>query len=275
MGLSGKSRFMRRVHQILTQSCAAILQGTQMGLSGKSRFMRRVHQILVPSCLGRGQGATVRALYRQYDYLDAYSRHTDLRVDRNPHAAVGGKWEEIGQLQFDFLVAKGLKPHHTLLDIGCGTLRGGRHFIRYLDVGKYTGIDISEKALAYANNLVEEERLSEKHPRLLLNREKKLLFTDFAGETFDYLLAQSVFTHLMPEHIEECFQNIQRIMHTGSLFFFTFRHARSYKRMELKAFGYPIEFFHDLSQHCGYLVEDCSKEYLHPRGQGMLMVKLA
>jgi len=79
----------------------------------------------------------IRALYDQKDYLEAYSRHTDIRVERDPHSAVGGMWEQIGQLQFDFLVNHGLEPNHKLLDIGCGTLRGGRHFITYLVPGNY------------------------------------------------------------------------------------------------------------------------------------------
>ncbi|HEY7982454.1 MAG TPA: hypothetical protein VID19_13355, partial [Candidatus Eremiobacteraceae bacterium] len=35
-------------------------------------------------------------------------------------AYVGGIWEEIGKLQFDFLVAHGLRPEHHLVDVGCG-----------------------------------------------------------------------------------------------------------------------------------------------------------
>src|SRR6476620_10345865 len=54
---------------------------------------------------------------------------------------VGGLWDEIGQLQFDFLVSNGLKPQHYLLDIACGSLRAGIHFIPYLETGHYLGID--------------------------------------------------------------------------------------------------------------------------------------
>jgi hypothetical protein len=53
---------------------------------------------------------------------------------------VGGMWEEIGRLQFDFLLSKGLQSRHFLLDIGCGSLRGGIHFIGFLDAGRYDGI---------------------------------------------------------------------------------------------------------------------------------------
>src|SRR3990167_1367555 len=62
--------------------------------------------------------------------------------------AVGGWWEIIGRLQFDFLVAQGLQPQHHLLDVGCGSLRGGLHFIRYLAPGHYVGLDRDAELLA-------------------------------------------------------------------------------------------------------------------------------
>ena len=52
---------------------------------------------------------------------------------------IGGLWDEMGQLQFDFMCARGLLPEHRLLDLGCGALRGGVHFARYLQPGKYYG----------------------------------------------------------------------------------------------------------------------------------------
>ena len=38
----------------------------------------------------------VSRIYRRSDYLDAYAKHTDLRVRLDPHEAIGGEWEEIG-----------------------------------------------------------------------------------------------------------------------------------------------------------------------------------
>ena len=46
-------------------------------------------------------------------------RHRDL---------VGGNWDLLGNLQFEFMIANGLLPCRRLLDIGCGCLRGG---VRY------------------------------------------------------------------------------------------------------------------------------------------------
>ncbi len=44
------------------------------------------------------------------------------KVHRN---VVGGMWDEIGKLQFDFLNAEGLRADVDFLDVGCGVLRGG------------------------------------------------------------------------------------------------------------------------------------------------------
>src|SRR3954453_12915254 len=59
----------------------------------------------------------------------------------------GGEWETIGRLQFEFLQREGLEPRHHLLDVGCGSLRGGVHFVRYLDPQHYFGIDMNESLL--------------------------------------------------------------------------------------------------------------------------------
>ena len=48
---------------------------------------------------------------------------------------VGGMWESIGRLQFDFLINQGMKPESILLDIACGCLRLGVHAIPYLNKG--------------------------------------------------------------------------------------------------------------------------------------------
>jgi hypothetical protein len=59
--------------------------------------------------------------------FNRYSRNfSALERKRKKHRElIGGMWETIGRLQFDFMVAQGLIPSSTLLDIGCGALRGG------------------------------------------------------------------------------------------------------------------------------------------------------
>ncbi len=214
----------------------------------------------------------VRRLYAEKDYLDAYSEHTDLRVAKDPHTAVGGMWDRLGTLQFEYLRDAGLAPHRSLLDIGCGTLRAGRHFIRYLDANRYTGIDIAPAAIAYARDVVRGESLAEKNPRLVLCSDKALNFCELQRQTFDYILAHSVFTHLMPQHIEECFSHIGTVMKVETQFFFTFSMADEYMSDGFKNFSYPEHIFYELAQRHSLVVREPRNIYEHPRHQRMLLL---
>lgn len=213
-------------------------------------------------------------LYDGRDYLDAYAAHTDLRVRTDgADEAIGGMWSEIGRLQFEFLKAEGLTPGDRLLDVGCGSLRGGRHFVRYLNAGRYVGVDISEGVLGAARDLVAREGLAGKRPLLLLSADKRLTFAEAAASAvgpFDVLLAQSVFTHLMPEHIEEGFANLRRVLAPGAAFYFTFFEG-AHRRKTVKGFAQPFAFYEGLADRHGYRVERVSAEaYPHPRGQKMV-----
>ena len=58
-------------------------------------------------------------------------------------AFVGSSWlyDLVAATQFNLLTALGLREYHYLLDIGCGSLRGGRLFIPYLLPNRYFGIE--------------------------------------------------------------------------------------------------------------------------------------
>jgi len=214
-------------------------------------------------------------LHEEKDYIEAYSKTIDLRVEEDPRAAVGGRWEEFGQLQFQFMVKKGMQPHHKMLDIGCGTLRGGRFAIDYLDKGNYYGMDISPKAIEFGKQLVKEEGLSNKTPTLLVSENKDLKFKEFDGIIFDYILAQSVFTHLKPEHIKECMAHIGNIMHEKSAFYFTYFKTKKIQQTGLERFKYPFSFFESVAEKNNFSVQDIAEQYKHPRGQRMAELKKA
>jgi SAM-dependent methyltransferase len=192
--------------------------------------------------------------------------------------AVGGMWEELGRLQLDFLVGQGLRPDHSFLDVGCGSLRGGVHFIRYLDAGRYYGFDRSPERLA-AGRDVELPRygLVDKRPVLEV-------IDDFGverfGRAFDFALAQSVFTHIPLDVIELCLQNVGEVLAPGGRLYATFNErsdasADHVDRSELP-YGkdpivrYDFSAFEELCRG-GPLSVDYIGEWGHPRGQKMLV----
>jgi len=134
-------------------------------------------------------------------------------------AKVGGLWEQLGKLQFEYLVKNGLKSHHFLLDIGSGSLRGGIHFIRYLENGHYFGIDKDFQLLESGKIELEENNLLDKKPVLKLDDD-----FDFVSlnQKFEYALAQSVFTHLHLSEIKKCIENVEKVLVDEGKFYATF-----------------------------------------------------
>lgn len=204
------------------------------------------------------------------------ARWKESKRDPNWHRnAVGGLWDEVGRLQFDFLVGRGLKPEHFLLDVGCGSLRGGVHFINYLDVGHYVGIE-SEPGLLRAGRRVElpSYGLESKEPTLLLTSTFDLSPVDVE---FDYALAQSVFTHLEPEMIRLCLRRIRDKLKPNGVFYATYfegkdielgtehRWIRNYR----EGVFYPFSLFRELADSEGLVAERVG-EWDHPRGQLMM-----
>jgi len=135
---------------------------------------------------------------------------------------IGGMWDAVGRLQFEFLVAHGLRPEMRLIDVGCGALRGGVHFVRYLDTGNYFGLDVNQSLLD-AGYDVELAQLGLQHkvPRSHLIADDSFDLSRF-GQTFDMGLAHSVFTHLPLNHIRRCLAAVSAVIRPGGLFFATF-----------------------------------------------------
>jgi SAM-dependent methyltransferase len=196
---------------------------------------------------------------------------------------VGGMWEEVGQLQLDFLQREGLTPRSTLLDVGCGCLRAGIHFVRFLEPGRYYGIDVNG-SLIRAGLDVElpraglAGRLSPDH--LLVDGSFQC---SRFGVAFDYALAQSVFTHLSAPAVGGALRELALCVRPGGRLYATFFEARGqpvpeslvHQRGGVTSFRDrdPFHFrFRDLAALCAGL--PWNPVYLgdwgHPRDQRMI-----
>jgi SAM-dependent methyltransferase len=133
---------------------------------------------------------------------------------------VGGRWDEMGQLQLDFLREHGLRPEHRFLDVGCGALRAGRLLATYLAPGHYYGIDVNASLVSagYEHELTEEARGRLPASNL---RVTDRFDADF-GTTFDMALAQSVFSHLPLTHLRLCLARLAPVVAPGGTFWVTY-----------------------------------------------------
>lgn len=157
--------------------------------------------------------------YSHYDALDNVRRAV---ADGQHRAVIGGLWDELGKLQRDFLVSEGLKPHHAFIDMGCGSLRAGVPLTNYLDPGRYYGVDISADLLdAGYQREIRPAGLDAKLPRENLAANADFDASGF-GMTFDYGIAQSVFTHMPIARLTDCLTALLPVFAPGGVFYATY-----------------------------------------------------
>ena len=198
---------------------------------------------------------------------------------------IGGAWEQLGPLQFEYLRDQGLKPAHRLLDIGCGSLRGGVHFVDYLDTARYYGIDVSQ-ALLDAGYAIELTRLGlhDKLPRTHLIQTDCFDLTGFDVQ-FDVAFALSVFSHLSQNHVRLCLHRLAERMAPGGRF-----HATTFVTEPHEDWSHPIDQarggvrtypdrdpFHFAPEHVHQVCSDTPWRVLsitdwgHPKNQKMIV----
>jgi hypothetical protein len=133
---------------------------------------------------------------------------------------IGGNWDEIGSLQFDFLVSKGLMPESYLVDIACGSFRLGVKAIPYLEPGHYLGIE-KESGLVEAGleKELDSKIQTEKTPSIVIS--DSFEFERFSHRA-DFAIAQSLFSHLPPNLITLCFQKLHSSLNTNGVFYATY-----------------------------------------------------
>jgi len=197
---------------------------------------------------------------------------------------VGGLWEEVGKLQFDFLVGRGLRPGHRLLDVGCGALRGGVHFVRYLERGRYCGLDVNESLLAAGRQELERAGLAGRDAQLIAD---EAFSARRFGVKFDFALALSLFTHLPMDPIVRCLVEVRDVLAPGGRFFATWFEAprpASLEPIRHEPGGvttrYDADPFHRSFAEMQALAAFARMEverigdFGHPRGQRMLCFTL-
>lgn len=163
-------------------------------------------------------------LYRVNDILDLlYGRRDSLTPPERKIFVGAGDYKEIGNefLQY-FIEFGGLKPNEKVLDVGCGIGRMAVPLTKYFNSdGKYEGIDIVYDGINWC-----KKKISPKFPNFQFhltniynkrynpNGEHKASEYKFPykNNSFDFIFLTSVFTHMLPEDLENYFSEITRVL---------------------------------------------------------------
>ncbi len=221
-------------------------------------------------------------LINKYYDLDQIKARIEAGDHRN---TIGGMWDEIGRLQFDFIKARNLSPSARVLDIGCGCFRGGVHFIQYLNEANYFGLDVSQDLLdaGYEKEL-RPLGLDAKLPRqnLAVNFDFDVNVFD---TQFDVALAQSVFTHLPLNQLKLCLGKLHPHMAPDAKLYATFflvedddnwyaprKHETGGITTfpDMDPFHYQPSDIEWIAQRTGWAVDYCGP-WGHPRDQQMVI----
>ena len=134
------------------------------------------------------------------------------------HAAVGPahQWHAIRRFQIGFLKKQGLEPHHRLIDIGCGTLRGGIPLIKYLNDGHYTGIEVREDVLQLGRDELRQAGLGYKQPQLVHSTGLSVLKLGYHAE---FVWAFSVLIHMDDDAFNACLAFVSTHLAPGGGFY--------------------------------------------------------
>ena len=129
-------------------------------------------------------------------------------------------YDLISAMVFNLLTCIGLRQHHRVLDIGCGSLRVGRLLIPYLNPEGYIGIEPNQW-------LVDDSIQNETGNDLLRIKKPVFSFKDSLEDfdkplALDFAFAQSIFSHCGTDLIEQWLAQVSFHLKDNGVFLATF-----------------------------------------------------
>jgi SAM-dependent methyltransferase len=154
----------------------------------------------------------------RYHYVEDYTTYVHhllrtLPIDQAMAQAIGGNYAAVGEIEKQLLIQAGLRPDHTIVDIGCGSGRLARALVPYLTRGKYFGTDVVMELLQYA------ARYCPPHWRFTLVDKIGMPYEDASA---DFACFFSVFTHLLHEESYVYLREARRVVRPDGRIVFSF-----------------------------------------------------
>ena len=172
----------------------------------------------------------------------------------------GGPYNEIGE-EFlrHFVDLGGLRPNERVLDLGCGIGRMAVPLTRYLDErGSYEGFDIFPKGIAWCHQNITPRypnfrfRVADIHNKEY-NPGGKFAASEYElpydNASFDFVFLTSVFTHLLPDEVDNYLSEIRRVLTPGGRCLASFFLLNEESLELLRSGSSTIDFKYDFGKY--------------------------
>jgi SAM-dependent methyltransferase len=183
----------------------------------------------------------------------------DSIAGNNPHPTLGRNlksgmaWSQAGIEQLEFLKREGLRPQHTLVDYGCGSLRVGQHLIRYLNPGCYWGLDITDIFIQMGVEQLSPELLAERKPELRIMDPATL--SEVRGVKPDFVYSRAVLRHVPPDELEAFFDKLMSVVAQKTRCVVTGMSAVDLERVSSNSWAHPQSMIAHHVERCGGAVQ--------------------
>jgi hypothetical protein len=118
-------------------------------------------------------------------------------------------WEAGASKAMAYMRQASLRRTDRVVDYGCGSLRIGAHFIRFLDSGCFFGLDVTSGFYEIGKAEIGEALIREKSPRFGVIAEEEIAEAEKFGA--DLVYSNAVCYQVHPEEQRTYFGNLERL----------------------------------------------------------------
>ncbi|NOQ26143.1 MAG: methyltransferase domain-containing protein [Bacteroidales bacterium] len=175
-----------------------------------------------------------RLFYFPIDLLNIFRLNkTQLSPPKGKIFTGSGDFLKQGETFLNHFIDLGnLMPEHNVLDIGSGIGRMAIPLTKYLSQeGKYEGFDIVKTGVKWCQKNITPKfpnfnfthlNLKNSLYNLSTNQEASKIKFPYQDNSFDLIILTSVFTHMLPDDVENYLQEISRVLKSSGKCFCTF-----------------------------------------------------
>ncbi len=197
--------------------------------------------------------AARRLFYLPSDTLDKLRGNREPIIPPKGMIYTGsGDFKKMGEMQLGyFREFCGLRPSDAVLDIGSGMGRSAAALVHYLNSqGRYEGFDVVKRGVDWCSKNISTRYPNFRFRYVALNNDlyrpdgqaPETFRFPYADQSFDLIIVNSVFTHMVAKEVENYFAEMARVLKPGGCAYTTFFLYQKGQTSFPEGFDFPFEY---------------------------------